>query len=340
MNMKNLGNRCFIHLLRPTFRVLEMKGYRTEQFLNGTGLSRADVQNIYTVISRDQEMTIYQNIVELVDEPDVGLEVGYLTNLLDIGPVGHAISAARNMREASVLLTRFSHTVMTLFRWSASIEGEYVVARLDTTVLMEEEVKRYASDLAISTMINRLSDIVGQSVVPDRVCVNYSSGGYDSRYLEYIGRVPEFNCENTFVVYPSSLFDRTLLIYDPEVKDSAERLCLSLEFRLNIDENLCDHVKVIIKRRPGFWPDVNYVAEKLEISTRILRRRLQDNGTNYQTLLNTARQEVAEHLLETTHCSMQDIADLCGFSAVKNFSSAFKRWTGMSPTQYRSSLRS
>ncbi len=328
-----------MHLLRPTFRVLDMKGYKVEQLLNGTGLSLTDIQNIYTVISRDQELTIHQNIVDQVDEPGVGLEVGYHTHLLDIGPVGHAMSAARSMREASVLLTRFSHTVMTLFRWSASVEGKHVVARLDATVLMTEEIRRYASDWVMSTMINRLSDIVGESVVPARVCVNYASDGYDSRYLEYLGCVPEFDCDSTFAVYPLPLFDRTLLIYDPEVKDSAERLCRSLELRLNVDENLCNHVKALIKRRPGFWPDVNYVAEKLEISTRVLRRRLQDSGTNYQTLLNATRQEVAENLLETTNGTMQDIADLCGFSAVKNFSSAFKRWTGMPPSQYRKSLQ-
>jgi AraC-like DNA-binding protein len=49
------------------------------------------------------------------------------------------------------------------------------------------------------------------------------------------------------------------------------------------------------------------------------------------------RRWVAEEYLADSELSVQRIADLCGFSDAQNFPQAFKRWLGVSPTEYRRS---
>src|SRR5690606_11850407 len=77
------------------------------------------------------------------------------------------------------------------------------------------------------------------------------------------------------------------------------------------------------------------VALQLKVSPRTLKRRLAEQGTSYSELLDTLRQERAALLLEDPELSVQEIADLVGYSDTANFTRAFKRWTGLTPQAFR-----
>lgn len=77
------------------------------------------------------------------------------------------------------------------------------------------------------------------------------------------------------------------------------------------------------------------VAEHLHMSLRSLQRRLQEQGTSYKTLLEQTRRELATRYVSRTRLSINEITFLLGFTEPANFSRAFKRWHGTSPTAYR-----
>ena len=87
--------------------------------------------------------------------------------------------------------------------------------------------------------------------------------------------------------------------------------------------------------RPGFFPDIDYVAEKLGMSTRTLRRRLKEEGSNYRALLDEIRFGLAKEYLGETNLPMEEICGLLGYSESGNFSHAFRRWSGQSPRDWR-----
>lgn len=78
------------------------------------------------------------------------------------------------------------------------------------------------------------------------------------------------------------------------------------------------------------------VADALHMSLRSLQRRLKNEGTSYKDLLDETRRELATHYMAESHRSINEITYLLGFSEPSNFSRAFRRWTGKSPTAYRS----
>jgi AraC-like DNA-binding protein len=71
------------------------------------------------------------------------------------------------------------------------------------------------------------------------------------------------------------------------------------------------------------------------MSSRKLQRQLQSAGTTFNTILNEIRQDLAQNYLGEENNSMTEIAFLLGFSESSAFSRAFKRWMGVSPTEYR-----
>ena len=76
-------------------------------------------------------------------------------------------------------------------------------------------------------------------------------------------------------------------------------------------------------------------ADALNISPRSLQRKLCQEGTNYQTILNETRHALAVQYLTHSKFSITETAYLLGFTSSSNFSRTFKSWTSMTPTQFR-----
>ncbi len=82
-------------------------------------------------------------------------------------------------------------------------------------------------------------------------------------------------------------------------------------------------------------PSIGDIATQLHVSSRSLHRHLSKQNTSYRALVDEVHHERAIHYLTTTDESIQAISDRCGFVELRSFYSAFRRWTGMSPANYR-----
>ena len=64
-------------------------------------------------------------------------------------------------------------------------------------------------------------------------------------------------------------------------------------------------------------------------------RRLTEEGSSYQQIKDNVRRELAVELLSQQEIAIADIAERTGFTEPAAFSRAFKKWSGVSPAQYR-----
>ena len=80
---------------------------------------------------------------------------------------------------------------------------------------------------------------------------------------------------------------------------------------------------------------VDDVARSLGMSKRTLARRLSNEGLNFTEVLQQLRRELAVRYLDDPKLHISKIAWLLGFNDVSAFTHAFKRWTGKTPSQMR-----
>jgi AraC-like DNA-binding protein len=81
------------------------------------------------------------------------------------------------------------------------------------------------------------------------------------------------------------------------------------------------------------------MAEQLHMSRRTLQRKLAEAEMTYQRLVDETRRDLALRYIEDPRNSIIDITFLLGFSQQSAFTRAFKRWTGIAPSEYRQRLR-
>jgi len=77
----------------------------------------------------------------------------------------------------------------------------------------------------------------------------------------------------------------------------------------------------------------------LGISARTLQRQLSKESTNYAKIVDLIRFNSAIPLLKDKKNKLVDIAYDLGYSDPAHFSRAFKRWSGVSPREFRCSLQ-
>jgi len=77
------------------------------------------------------------------------------------------------------------------------------------------------------------------------------------------------------------------------------------------------------------------VAGRLAVSEATLRRRLREVGLSYQTLLDEIRYQLAERYLRQTDMDVAEVAFSLGFADPSSFGRAFKRWSGLTPLEFR-----
>jgi AraC-like DNA-binding protein len=77
------------------------------------------------------------------------------------------------------------------------------------------------------------------------------------------------------------------------------------------------------------------IADLLTMHRRTLSRRMKDGGIGYRALTNEIRFEIARQLLEDTELSLGQIVSALGYSEASAFTRAFRRWSGGTPTAWR-----
>jgi AraC-like DNA-binding protein len=80
---------------------------------------------------------------------------------------------------------------------------------------------------------------------------------------------------------------------------------------------------------------IERVARSLGMSRQTLYRRLREEGVTFEEILEAKRRQLAVRYLGLDRLSVKAVAYKLGFSDPAAFSRAFKRWTGVSPSEFR-----
>jgi AraC-like DNA-binding protein len=146
-----------------------------------------------------------------------------------------------------------------------------------------------------------------------------------------------FDCNKTRIYLDPNLIDKPLKSADPQTARLIADFCEQELRKLDAEISLTGAVKSVVFDHISAPLSLDQTAALIGVSSRSLRRHLNQSGTTYKTILNGARQELAEKLLMDTKDPVSLIAYEVGFENPSHFGRAFKKWTGQSPSDFRQS---
>ena len=127
---------------------------------------------------------------------------------------------------------------------------------------------------------------------------------------------------------------------DPILRELLERQATAaLDRQPSTSGVALDVRRTLISRLTTGDTSIEAIARALAVSVRSLQRRLAEEGQSYQALVDATRREAAERYLSDSALSIAEVGFLLGYSEAAAFHRAFKRWTGVTPQQFRRDYR-
>jgi AraC-like DNA-binding protein len=282
-----------------------------------------------------QELSFYRNALELSADPLIGLKLGVPFTPQRYGLFGYALLSASTLRRAMTHAVNFGQLTFSFFSFETGEDGDSAWFVMKDPPRLETSLHDVYLDRDMSAAVVGFSSVIGRPLPLQRVELAHGDHDRPEDYREH------FSCPVEFGRYPSRLvFDRTLLDLplpqrDPENSRYFRQQCRLLITKLKRQSFFADDVRMLLLARPGRFPGIEEVADRLHVSVRTLRRKLESEGSNFRELLEEVRFQLAKEYLLETRLPLAEVAELLGYSEPGNFSHAFKRWSGRSPREFR-----
>ena len=157
----------------------------------------------------------------------------------------------------------------------------------------------------------------------------------DIREYERIFTAPlQFSATRNALVFAPDVMSEPLALGDEYLAQLHEQM-LEAQLALLHQPDTAGLVRHFLQHQEELSIDRDQLAERLHMSSRTLQRKLQECGTSFQQLLDDERCQRARQLLTQTRLPLTAISEQLGFAESSVFSRAFRRWTGVSPLEYR-----
>jgi AraC-like DNA-binding protein len=324
-------------LVRMLADTLQQRGIAPEILLAQRGSDATRPERLDAGLSLAEYQVLFQRALRLTAEPALGLHCGLYATEASFDLMGPLVSHAQTLRHAIQLGRQFARLLMDDVRLhfheqagSAKLRCEF--PRVDRTF------DRSFAEFVLAGLLRLLRVFGGARVELSAVRFEHARPAYHHEYAIAFGGAERFAQDFTGLEFDSRLLDRPHLHRQPELhallRAGAER---SLE-RLSRPKTFVERVQAFVRTQPvASALDMNLAARELGLSIRSLRRRLADEGTSYRALTQAALQESALAMLRDPERTVQATADALGFADATAFHRAFRRWTGVTPAQYRES---
>lgn len=317
-------------------KIGQEQGASQDSLLNNTGIDPAAFTDPKARLTYQQVIILTGNLLRLCDAPTLGLELGDKININQFGMLGYAILSCANVRQALNLGLKYHVLVDPAFNFEVCEQEETTSIRL-TSHIPDEEIYNLLSDIFLANFVSLGRYLTGLDIMPNEININRPKPEHFAIYQDYFPGCPiNWDQPRTEIIIDSSLLDAPTTLADEATAKMAESQCADILSRMGPKEGIVIKVRRILLSNPGHFPPIETVASQLATSTRTLSRSLQEVSTSYQKILDEVRKEMAIEYLKTSSLPIEEIAALIGYNDPSNFRKAFKRWTGQTPSYYRS----
>lgn len=263
----------------------------------------------------------------------IGLLLAQRVRLADMGLAGQIASCGETVGQG--LQNLIKHFTLQNNAATISVVTASSYSRLVYSIIEPDMPDTGQLQLGAMTIVcNILQDLCGHEWLPVVVTVAGRAPS-NLRPCQKFFRAPmRFDSDESAVIFESHWLDRSLPRVDPPTRQRIEA-----EVRSKQSELLADFPsavrRALRKQLLIGSSSIDAVASQFGMHRRTLDRRLRGHGVRYSDLLDAVRHEAACQLLRDTDLQVQQIAESLRYSSAANFSTAFRRWTGVTPTGFR-----
>jgi len=315
--------------------LLEHYGIDPKPLFKSVGLDFDPTSDATARLPRGRLMKLWDVAVAATGDHCIGLEVGFSLRATSYHALGYSWIASHSLHEAMERLSRYYRVIVTV----------------PLEVILSEENGRYAlevvypdprypapaiaQDSFLASIVRLCRTATNEDFAPLEVCLNHEDFGCADEYVRRFGCPVSFDTQRAIIYLDKQTLDAPLPGDNLELVAANDKVVERYLERLDPERVTTRVRELLIDLLPTGNASQRLIARRLNKSVSALQNRLNAEGTSFRMVQAETRRVLAEQYVLEGKRSIGEIAYLLGFADQANFSRAFKRWSGKTPSQFQ-----
>ena len=323
-----------VTVLSQMFLYLASLKVDIDVYLRSIGVDPATVKSPDARIPVETYLLIQDEAARYTNDPYFGLHMGEFAEAGSWSILGYVMMNCKTLGEAFEKSGRYSRIIGNLIEARAELKFNKIKA-IFFTPPHAPKMSRHCFESTFSSSVRMMRTLTGVDINPLEVTFIYPEPESRSEY-ERVFCCPVLfgKKENSFTI-DMSIVNTPILMANPGLLEYFEKY--AQDFLAEMDRNN-EHTrtvtKIILSRMDDEALSIEKVAKEMAVSVRTLQNRLEGEGVVFSDLFKDIRQKLAQNYLRENY-SVEQITYLLGFSEPSVFRKAFKKWSGVTPREYR-----
>ncbi|MGP8119219.1 MAG: AraC family transcriptional regulator [Xanthobacteraceae bacterium] len=313
-------------------RALQSCGVDSARVFNAAGVPVELTNDPMTRLPATTVARLYHACVDATNNPYFGLVVAKFIQMPNLHALGYALAASSTLMDFCRRLERYFRLVSQVAKINVTEADGKVCLRFEHLADISSETE----DAFFGFLVLAMRRLYKPEFNPVRVEFHRPMPREGAEPYEKLMRAPvSFAHADGLLVFDQADLRQALAGSCPELAQVNDNIAINYLSRLDRNDVITGVTKTIIDLLPDGECSRDKVASALGMSPSALHLKLSQHGTNFQQLLDDTRRELGCSYVQQPTRSITEITFLLGFTDTSNFTRAFRRWTGVSPTEFR-----
>lgn len=275
---------------------------------------------------------LYRLCVEVTNDPYFGLTVARFIHISNLHALGHALAASATLLDFLKRLERYFRIASQTATPGLTVGKEEVTLRMTLLTAVSAETQ----DAFMGFVVLSMRQLHKPTFNPLRVGFAHPPPREGGGPYEKLFRAPvEFDQRDPSATFSRAELEQPLAGACAELAQINDNVATQYLARLDKSDVIARVREKIIEFLPSGDCSRDRVAAALFMSPSTLQFKLTQRDTSFHDILDDTRKELACAYIQQSARSVTEAAFMLGFTDTSNFTRAFKRWTGASPSEFR-----
>lgn len=314
---------------RILYRLIERNGIAPDGVFLECGLDPLKLRDYRARYPVDNFHAAWRVADIQIQTPCWGLQAGEVWRPVDFHAFGYAFLASRTLRSALSRFRRYHAVVVQ--------DESIAIEETDSALIVSHHFPDSKQDIAAfqnargSFLLSICREIYGQDLHFQEIAFTHPCR--PCAYEKFFGCSVRYEAPVNSITFAREIVERYLPAQNLDLARMNDEI-LKEFVRVLSDTSVTGRVRqAVLNELPSGKPSAAEVARTLAVSPRTLQRKLQQENTTFEDVIEGVRKELAQHYVKSGEYDLLEVAYLMGFSTLPAFSRAYKTWNGRSPSE-------
>ena len=334
---KASGQKLLACVASTTVAFALSRGMTIDEVESVTGVSGIELMSPDARLPDETVANLWRVLAPL--EPDVALsvEMARAAPLSIFGGLAHGAQFALDLRSA--LNFMIEHRSFLADRVSIEIQETPTEAAFVVSHPLDKVDRGRMTEVGLGLAWRLINEILNIEVRPTRIEFAYPGQGPQDAYEKFFGAPVLFEQPRNALLLRTEDLNAPVRQANVELFAFAEQYFDQIRRRMAHGDGPAELVAlrnaVVENASAGDYRPIS-AAARAGLSLRSAQRLTASNGMSLQQLIDEVRAASAQEFLADPKVDIGSVAVLVGYSDDRAFRRAFKRWTGQTPSEFRS----